>query len=122
MVLTSMSVLGQPSVLYFRRSHPSSRYQPSRPCSAIFASTSSSLYVLGFSSVAMGNRLLSEALHHNASVDVDGLSGDESRRRRGQVQRRRGDVPRGPPALHWRRLRHLAPEVLVGLLAERGLD
>src|SRR5919199_2531136 len=52
-----MSVLGHPSVLYLRRSHPSSRYQPSRPCSAIFASTSSSVYVF-FSSVAMGNRLL----------------------------------------------------------------
>src|SRR5919205_1744085 len=53
-----MSVLGHPSVLYLRRSQPSSRYQPARPCSAILASTSSSLYVLGFSSVAMGNRLL----------------------------------------------------------------
>src|SRR5215216_3400567 len=55
-----MSVLGHPSVLYLRLSQPSSRYQPSRPCSAIFASTSSSVYVLGFSSVAMGNRLLEE--------------------------------------------------------------
>src|SRR3954453_13205677 len=53
-----MSVLGHPSVLYLRRSQPSSRYQPSRPCSAIFASTSSSEYVVSFSSVAMGNRLL----------------------------------------------------------------
>src|SRR5919199_5768641 len=55
-----MSVLGHPSVLYLRRSQPSSRYQPSRPCSAIFAYTSSSLYVFCFSSVAMGDRLLRE--------------------------------------------------------------
>src|SRR3954471_6930433 len=54
-----MRVLGQPSVLYFRLSQPPSRYQPSRPSSTIFASTSSSVYGLSFSSVAMDDRLLS---------------------------------------------------------------
>jgi hypothetical protein len=53
-----MSVLGQPSVLYLRRSQSPSRYQPSRPCSWIFASTSSSLYGLSFAVVSMANRLL----------------------------------------------------------------
>src|SRR3954467_14123663 len=56
--LTSISVLGQPSVLYLRLSQPPSRYHPSRPCSAIFASTSSSEYGLSFSCVTMGDRLL----------------------------------------------------------------
>src|SRR6188472_596941 len=47
-----MRVLGQPSVLYLRRSQPPSRYQPSSPCSAILASTSSSVYGLSFSLVS----------------------------------------------------------------------
>src|SRR3954469_13992280 len=58
MVLTSISVVGQPSVLYLRLSQPPSRYQPSSPCSRIFASTSSSEYGLSCSCVAMGDRLL----------------------------------------------------------------
>src|SRR3954451_14224738 len=58
MVLTSISVLGHPSVLYLRRSQPPSRYQPSRPSSTILASTSSSVYGLSFSLVTMGHRLL----------------------------------------------------------------
>src|SRR3954453_12137247 len=53
-----ISVCGQPSVLYLRRSQPPSRYQPSSPCSAIFASTSSSVYGGSFSLVLTGNRLL----------------------------------------------------------------
>src|SRR4051794_25646272 len=52
MALTSMSVVGQPSVLYLRRSHPSSRYQPSRPRSPILASTSSSVYGFSFTATA----------------------------------------------------------------------
>src|SRR4029079_18279376 len=98
MALTSISVLGQPSVEYLRRSQPPSRYQPSRPSSAIFASTSSSEYGFSLSLVAMG------PLHHNATVDVDGLSRDERRLRGGQIERRRGDVGRGPPAAQRRRL------------------
>src|SRR5215207_3704558 len=117
-----MSVLGQPSVLYLRLSQPSSRYQPSRPCSAIFASTSSSVYVLGFSSVATGNRLLTRALHHNATVDVYRLPGDERRLGGSQIQRRCGDVRRSSPAAQRSRLRHRAPELVVRLLRERGLD
>src|SRR5918995_1796465 len=58
MVLTSMSVVGQPSVLYLRRSQSPSRYQPSRPSSWILASTSSSLYGLSFAVVSTANRLL----------------------------------------------------------------
>src|SRR3954447_5702408 len=58
MALTSISVLGHPSVLYLRRSQPPSRYQPSRPSSTIFASISSSEYGSSFSFFAMGNRLL----------------------------------------------------------------
>lgn len=37
--------LGQPSVLYLRRSQPSSKYQPSSPGSRIFVATCSSEYV-----------------------------------------------------------------------------
>src|SRR5436309_15913075 len=40
-----MSVCGQPSVLYFRRIHPSSKYQSASPSSASFAFTSASVYV-----------------------------------------------------------------------------
>src|SRR5919198_1335551 len=55
-----MSVVGQPSVLYLRRSQPSSRYQPSRLCSSILASTSSSLYGLSLSFTAMAIASLRE--------------------------------------------------------------
>src|SRR3954469_17583063 len=116
-----MSVLGQPSVEYLRRSQPPSRYQPSRPCSAIFASTSSSEYGLSFSLVTMGDPSFTP-LHHNATVDVDRLPGDERRLGRGEPQRRRRDVRRRPPARHWRRVRDGAPELLVRRLAEGGLD
>src|SRR4051794_9515513 len=115
-----MSVLGQPSVLYLRRSQPPSRYQPSSPSSAIFASTSSSLYGWSFSSVAMALPPWS-GLHHRAAVDVDGLPGDEGRRGRRQVHRRGGDVRRGAPAPERGGLRDGAPEPRVGLLAERRL-
>src|SRR3954463_1890332 len=119
-----MRVLGQPSVLYFRRSQPSSRYQPSRPSSAIFASTSSSVYGVSFSRVAMGSRLLGDGvpLHHSAAVDVECLPGHERRRRRGQVQRRRCDVRGRPPPAERRGVRHRAPEPWVGLLPECRLD
>src|SRR5262245_26335413 len=39
---TAMSVCGQPSVLYLRRSQPSSRYQPARPRSWILVAISDS--------------------------------------------------------------------------------
>src|SRR5262245_36494075 len=42
MALTSMRVVGQPSVVYLRRSQPSSRYQPSSLASAILAGMSAS--------------------------------------------------------------------------------
>src|SRR5439155_16603401 len=48
MALTAMSVCGQPSVLYFLRSQPSSRYQPVSFSSAIFAAISASEYVRSF--------------------------------------------------------------------------
>src|ERR671911_2875382 len=112
MVLTSMSVVGQPSVLYLRRSHPSSRYQPSRPCSSIFASTSSSVYGLGFTSVSIRSPP-SRTLHHNAAVDVDGLPGDESRLGRREPERGRGDVLRPAPARERRGFRDRAVEVAV---------
>src|SRR4051794_1602701 len=68
--LTTMSVVGQPSVLYLRRSQPSSGYQPARPSSLIFASPPSSVYVLSFP--AMGSPP-EKALHHSPAVGVDGL-------------------------------------------------
>src|SRR3954454_14210269 len=112
-----MSVLGQPSVLYLRRSQPPSRYQPSRPCSAILASTSSSVYGLSFSFVSA-----MRSLHHNAAVDVDGLAGDERGLRRGEIERRGGDVLRPAPASQRGRLRHLAAEVVRGAAREGRLD
>src|SRR2546423_15470521 len=48
MALTSISVVGQPSVVYFRRIQPSSRYQPVSPCSANLPGMSASLYVCSF--------------------------------------------------------------------------
>src|SRR4051794_41830347 len=103
-----MSVVGQPSVLYLRRSHVPSRYQPSRPCSAILASTSSSVYGLSFSFVDM------RSLHHNATVDIDGLTGDEPRLRRGEIHGRGGDVGGRSPATQRGRLRPRAAEGLLG--------
>ena len=46
MVLTSMSVVGHPSVLYCRRIHPSSKYQPGRSLSRSWICASS--YVASF--------------------------------------------------------------------------
>src|SRR4051794_1900353 len=109
MALTSISVLGQPSVLYFRLNQPPSRYQPSRPCSMILASTCSSEYGLSFSRVAMGDRLLLGALHHTPPVDVDGLPGHERGGRRGEVDGRLRAVGRRPPPPQRRRLRHRLP-------------
>src|SRR5919108_1845693 len=121
MVLTSMSVVGHPSVLYLRRSHPSSRYQPSRPCSWIFASTSSSVYGLGFTSVSIRSPP-SRPLHHNAAVDVDGLTRDERGLGRRQPERGGGDVLGPPPACERRGFCDRAVEVGVGLLGEPSLD
>src|SRR5712692_6991240 len=50
MALVSMSVVGQPSVLYLRRSQPSSRYQSFKPSSAILDWISSAVYTLSLSS------------------------------------------------------------------------
>src|SRR5689334_5463040 len=121
MALTSISVLGQPSVEYLRRSQPPSRYQPSRPCSAIFASTSSSEYGLSFSLVTMGDPSFTP-LHHNATVDVDRLPGDEGRLGGGEPQRRRRDVRGRPPPPERRRVGDGAAERLVRPRAEGGLD
>src|SRR4051812_25731581 len=63
MALTSINVVGQPSVLYLRRSQPSSRIQSIRPSCLIFSLISSSPYGSGFSlaligfTPAPGNRL-----------------------------------------------------------------
>src|SRR5919108_3361543 len=121
MALTSMSVVGQPSVLYLRRSHPPSRYQPSRPRSWILASTSSSVYGLGFASVSMRSPP-SRALHHNAAIDVDGLTGDEPGLGGYEPERGRGDVFGPAPACERRGFRDRAVEVAVCFPREPGLD
>src|SRR5215208_1543433 len=89
MALTAMSVDGQPSVLYLRRIQSPSRYHSSRPCSLSFASISSGSYVVGLALASMGIPPSGHpSLHHDAAVDVDGLSGDECGLGRGEVERR----------------------------------
>src|SRR4051794_8702473 len=119
--LTSISVVGQPSVLYLRRSQPSSRYQPSRPCSLILASTSSSVYGLSLSFTTIAIASL-KRLHQNAAVDVDGLTGDERRPRRGEPERGRGDVLRPAPTPQRRGVRDRAAELAVGFPRKARLD
>src|ERR687889_1222180 len=122
MVLTSMRVVGQPSVLYLRRSHPPSRYQPSRPFSWILASTSSSVYGLGFTPVSTAIASLERSLHHNATVDIDGLTGDERGLGRREPEGGPSDVVRPAPASERRGLGDRPAEVAVRLARKRGLD
>src|SRR5207302_5457668 len=49
MAFVNINVVGQPSVVYLRRSQPSSRYHSVSAVSLIFWATSASLYVLSFS-------------------------------------------------------------------------
>src|SRR5919199_4977327 len=99
MALPAMSVDGQPSVLYLRRIHSPSRYQSSRPASFSLASTSSGSYVLGLALASMGLPPSgSPSLHHDPTVDIDRLSGDERGLGRGEVEGRLRHVLGAAPA------------------------
>src|SRR5881392_2297773 len=110
MAFTSMSVLGQPSVLYVRRIQPSSYHQPGKSLSlaSIWASES----VGSFAAMAAPWSGLDDA----PAVDRQHLAGHVARRVGSEVHRRVGDLLRRTPAAQ----RDRFADALLDALIERA--
>src|SRR5262245_12564136 len=99
MALTAMSVCGQPSVLYLRRSQPSSRYQPARPSSWIRTAISASEYTRSLGSAMADLRrgrcpLYDPPTRRPFLFYIPDLRTAAGRRRRGRIA---PNPLRGPP-------------------------
>src|SRR5256885_13550628 len=100
MVLTSISVVGQPSVLNWRRIHLSSKYHPGS--SRSFSAICSSLYVGSFLTIVPDSSKCSS--HYHAAADHQHLSRNECGVGRCEEDRGAGDIFRSAPTLEWRGL------------------
>src|SRR5207237_2050900 len=116
MAFTSMSVVGQPSVLYVRRIQPSSYHQPGKSLS--LASIWASEYVGSFAAMEAPWSGLDDA----AAVDRQHLAGHVARRVGSEVHGRMGDVVRRAPAAQRDRLRDALLDALIEPAAVGGLD
>src|SRR5262245_66520377 len=104
MVLTSASVVSQPSVLYLRRIHFPSYHQSGSSSLRRFSITSSARTGSFFSSAMLHLRLgIRNLAHDHAAADEEHLAGDERRLRRREERHRRPHVRGRPPAPERRR-------------------